>query len=84
MSDDTSFEFVSEPYWHSDDVFHDEAEEEIWDDMLDLGAYLVGFVTTPRRRTKHLIFDGKKRTTRYRQYKKRVEARVRGPTSAVR
>ena len=77
-------QFVPEPYWHSDDVFHDEAEVEIWDDILDIGAHLVGFVATPRRRTKHHIFDGKKRTARYRQYKKRVEARVSSLTCAVR
>ena len=77
-------QFVPEPYWHSDYLFHDEAEVEIWDDVLGIGAHLVGFVAAPRRRTNHHIFDWKKRRARYRQYKKRVEARVSSLTSAVR
>jgi len=36
-----------EPYWHSKTAFHDEAEEEIWDDIVDMGNHLVDFVYGP-------------------------------------
>jgi len=35
---------VPEPFWHTAEVFQDEAEEEIWDDVVDLAQHLIGVV----------------------------------------
>jgi hypothetical protein len=37
-----------EPYWHTDTTFHDEAEEEIWDDVVDVRDHLIDLVFGPR------------------------------------
>ena len=39
----------SEVYWHSETIFHDEAEEEIWDDVVDVGNHLIGVVPGLKR-----------------------------------
>ena len=39
-----------EPYWHTKTTFHDEAEEEIWGDVVDVSEHLIGIVLEPRRR----------------------------------
>lgn len=37
-----------EPYWETDTTFHDEAEEEIWNDVVDVGNHLIDLVFGPR------------------------------------
>ena len=32
-------------FWLNNTLFHDEAEEEIWDNVVDFGKYLVGLVS---------------------------------------
>ena len=57
---------VDQPFWHGEDVYHDEAEEEIWDDVIDLAQHLIGVVvvgTAPEARS-------------YSAYKKQVEDRI--------
>lgn len=39
-----------EPYWHTKTIFHDEAEEEIWDDVIDVNNHLIDFVSSPKAR----------------------------------
>jgi hypothetical protein len=36
------------PYWHTETTFHDEAEEEIWDDVVDVRSHLIDLVFGPR------------------------------------
>jgi len=36
-----------EVYWHSDTTFHDEAEEQIFDDVTKIGVHLIGIVSGP-------------------------------------
>ena len=36
-----------EVYWHSETTFHDEAEEEIRDNLVEIGNHLLGFVSDP-------------------------------------
>src|SRR5262245_21235145 len=40
---------VPGPFWHTAKVFHDEAEEEIWDDVIDINIHLIGFATQTDR-----------------------------------
>ena len=42
-----------EVYWHSDALFHDEAEEKISTDVIDVDDYLVGVVHGPTTRRSH-------------------------------
>jgi hypothetical protein len=37
-----------EPYWHTKTTFHDEAEEEIWGDVVDVRNHLIDLVFGPR------------------------------------
>src|SRR5262245_16014182 len=39
---------VPGPYWHTQTTFHDEAEEEIWDDVVDIRIHLIDLVFGPR------------------------------------
>jgi hypothetical protein len=39
-----------EVYWHSKTLFHDEAEEEIWETVTDVHDHLIGFVSGPTAR----------------------------------
>ena len=59
-----------EVYWHSETLFHDELEEEIWSNVLDISDHLIGIVSSPtvRRSQKHKAL--------YRKYRTRVEARL--------
>ena len=34
-------------YWHTNTLFHDEAEEEIWANVTDIGNHLIGIVSGP-------------------------------------
>src|SRR5262249_34360906 len=36
-----------EVYWHTNTLFHDEAEEEIWANVIDIGNHLIGLVSGP-------------------------------------
>ena len=71
---------VPGPYWHSDKLFHDEAEEEIWDDVVEIvGRHLIGFVSSPKGRTASRLPAHLRRRlgkTRYREFRKQIEARV--------
>ena len=57
---------VPEPFWNGDDLFHDEAEEEIWDDVLDLAKHLIGVVVVGNAPEARLCT----------RYKKQVEDRI--------
>jgi hypothetical protein len=67
-----------EVYWHSQRTFHDEAEEEIWDNVIDVGNHLIGFVSDPTLRfgpkRRKLIFTS--RTELKRRRRTEIEARL--------
>jgi hypothetical protein len=59
-----------EVYWHSNTLFHDEAEEEIWANVIDVGNHLIGVVSGPTGWRSH------KHKTLNRKYRARIEARL--------
>jgi hypothetical protein len=59
-----------EVYWHTKTLFHDEAEEEIWANVIDIGNYLIGIVSGPTVNCSH------KHKTLNRKYSARIEARL--------
>ena len=69
-----------EAYWHTNTLFHDEAEEEIWDHITDIGTHLVGFVSSPKGLTASRLPADMRwrrlRKSRYRRFRKQIEARV--------
>ena len=70
-----------EPYWHTDTLYHDEAEEEIRDHIIDIGTHLVGFVSSPKGLTASRLpadmrWRRRLRKKRYREFRKQIEARV--------
>jgi hypothetical protein len=58
-------------YWHTNTLFHDEAEEEIWANVTDIGNHLIGIVSGPTgwRSHKHKMLT--------RKYRARIERRAR-------
>ena len=36
------------PYWKTKTIFHDEAEEEIWDDVVEVRSHLIDLVLGPK------------------------------------
>src|SRR6516225_10486897 len=70
-----------EVYWHTKTLFHDEAEEEIWANVTDIGNHLIGLVSGPTGWRSH------KHKTLNRKYSARIEARllaVASPRSGLR
>jgi hypothetical protein len=59
-----------EVYWHTKTLFHDEAEEEIWANVIDIGNHLIGLVFGPTCCRSH------KHKTLNREYRARIEARL--------
>jgi hypothetical protein len=59
-----------EVYWHSKTRFQDEAEEEIWDNVVDVRNHLIGFVSGPTIRRSH------RTKTLNRRLKNEIEARL--------
>jgi hypothetical protein len=59
-----------EVWWHTNTLFHDEAEEEIWANVVDVGDHLIGLVSGPSgwRSHKHKML--------HRKYRARIEARL--------
>ena len=39
-----AIQIIPGPFWHTRSLFHDEAEEAIWDDVSDLARHLIGLV----------------------------------------
>jgi hypothetical protein len=74
-----------EPFWHAEAVFHDEAEEEIWNDVVDIGKYLIGFVSSPTGRGARRCPPQlrRRRKTLYRRFTKQIEARLSGLPSQI-
>jgi hypothetical protein len=66
-----------EAYWHTNTLFHDEAEEEIWDDVIDIGNHLVGFVSGPSARGARRMptLNRRRRTILNRELRTQIEAR---------
>jgi hypothetical protein len=64
-------EAIPEVYWLTNTLFHDEAEEEIWANVTDIGNYLVGLVSAPTgwRSHKHKMLT--------RKWSARIETRAR-------
>jgi hypothetical protein len=56
--------------WHTKTLFHDEAEEEIWANVIDIGNHLIGLVSGPTCRRSH------KHKTLNHEYRSQVEARL--------
>ena len=56
--------------WHTKTLFHDEAEEEIWANVIDIGNRLIGLVSSPTGCRSH------KHKTLNREYRARTEARL--------
>ena len=67
-----------EVYWHSETTFHDEAEEEIWDDIINVGDHLIGVVSDPTiqclPKRRKLIFTSRRELKRRRRTE--IEARL--------
>jgi hypothetical protein len=42
-----------EVFWHTKTQFHDEAEEQVWAEVIDINNYLIGLVHGPRARRSH-------------------------------
>ena len=67
-----------EVYWHSETTFHDEAEQEIRDNLVEIGNHLIGFVCDPTIRRPPKL--GKLLSTSRRQSRRRrrteIEARL--------
>jgi hypothetical protein len=59
-----------EVYWHSKTRFHDEAEEEILDNVVDVGNHLIGVVSGPT------IRRSQRTKTLNRRLKNEIEARL--------
>ena len=59
-----------EVYWHSKTRFHDEAEEEILDNVVDVGNHLIGVVSGPT------IRRSQRAKTLNRRFKNEIEARL--------
>jgi hypothetical protein len=57
-------------FWHTNTLFHNEAEEEIWANVIDIGNHLIGFVSGPTDWRSH------KHKTLNRKYRARIEARL--------
>jgi hypothetical protein len=57
--------------WHTKTLLHDEAEEEIWANVIDIGNHLIGLVSGPTGWRSH------KHKTLNREYRAQVEARLR-------
>jgi hypothetical protein len=57
-------------YWHTKTLFHDEAEEEIWTNVIDIGNHLIWLVSGPAGHRSH------KHKTLNREYKALIEARL--------
>jgi len=66
------YKVVANPkvYWHTKTLFHDEAEEEIWANVIDIGNHLIGLVSGPTgwRSHKHITLN--------REYGAGIEARL--------
>ena len=56
--------------WHTNTLFHDEAEEEIWANVIDIGNHLIGLVSGPTGCRSH------KHKTLNRKYSAGIEARL--------
>lgn len=63
-----------EVFWHSNRTFHDEAEEEIWDSVVDVGNYLIGFVSGPSRKLCPIMRAQNKKFAN--EYRMAIEARA--------
>ena len=59
-----------EVYWHTEAIFHDECEEVIWGDVIDIRNHLIGYVSGPTSRR------SQKTKTPYRKYITQIEARL--------
>ena len=64
-----------EVYWHSKITFHDEAEEEIWDNVVDVRNHLIGVVSGPERLDSRPLTPKLRRALK-RRHKTAIEARV--------
>src|SRR5262245_3007481 len=66
---------IPEVYWLTNTLFHDEAEEQIWANVTDVGNHLIGLVTAPtgRRSHKHKMLTCKSAQIECRA---RIEARL--------
>jgi len=58
-------------YWYTKTLFHDEAEEAIWANVIDIGNHLIGLVSGPAGDRSH------KHKTLNREYMAQIEARLR-------
>jgi hypothetical protein len=56
--------------WHTKTLFHDEAEEEIWANVIDIGNHLIGLVSGPMGWRSH------KHKTLNRENRAGIEARL--------
>jgi hypothetical protein len=59
-----------DPIWDDDAICRDEAEEAVWADVVNLGKYLIGFVSEPGHESSDLL---KARNRAYREF---MEVRV--------
>jgi hypothetical protein len=56
--------------WHTKTLFHDEAEEEIWANVIDIGNHLIGVVSGPTGHRSH------KHKALNREYRAWIETRL--------
>ena len=66
-----------EVYWHTKTIFHDEAEEEIWDTVVDVDKHLIGYVSGPTipRKRKNKTFNPEFRMARDARFKELLKVK---------
>jgi hypothetical protein len=64
-------------FWHTETIFHDEAEEEIRENIVDVASHLIGFISVPKhsRNVRNVSPEVRSRWKREREAE--INARVR-------
>jgi hypothetical protein len=67
---------IAQPFWLSDEVFHYEAEEEIWDDVIDIYAHLLGLAAQTSEGPYKLPAHRPHKINFYKRYEGQVQNRI--------
>lgn len=75
LQSEYSLHSILEPYIESNELFHDEAEEEIWEDVFHVHKYLLGVVYSSKSRGK-VFWNRRRRPALNRQYTRQVKVKL--------
>lgn len=75
LQSEYSLHSILEPYLESNELFHDEAEEEIWEDVFHVHKHLLGVVYSSKSRGK-VFWNRRQRPALHRRYKTQVKAKL--------